>query len=192
MYSVVMKTTDKKKTSKFLSLVLRHNPAAAGLTLDNEGWADVNALMPVLRQRGLAKTIMELEEIVRDNDKQRFTLSDDKRKIRANQGHSLEVNLGLTPQAPPDVLYHGTVPKFLDAIFESGIKHMSRQHVHLSEDVRTANKVGQRRGKPIILRIDSKRMAEAGYEFYLSANGVWLVDHVPSGFVSIEGDHGSV
>lgn len=179
-----MNSNKKKATSKFLSLVLRHDPDAANIELDNEGWADVNKLMPVLRMRNLASTIMELEEVVRDNDKQRFTISKDFKKIRANQGHSVKVDLGLEPVTPPDVLYHGTIPQFIDSILANGLMKGSRHHVHLSTNTETAKKVGQRRGKPVILIVDAKKMHEAGHKFFVSANGVWLTDHVPAEFLT--------
>ena len=170
--------------SKFLSLVLRHDPAAASLTLDAGGWAEVDALLRGAAAAGVDVTRDELERVVRDSDKQRFSLSDDGRRIRANQGHSVPVNLGLVPSVPPDVLYHGTVARSLDAIRREGLRPMERQHVHLSPNVDNAAKVGQRRGQPVVLTIDAARLHADGGVFYLSVNGVWLTDAVPPAYIA--------
>jgi putative RNA 2'-phosphotransferase len=165
--------------SKFLSLVLRHKPDEAGITLDASGWCDIDALIAGSAAHGRAFTREELLAVVASNDKQRFAISDDGLRIRANQGHSVEVDLGLQPQAPPDTLFHGTVARFLDAIRREGLRKMSRSHVHLSRDQATAAIVGERRGDAIILRIDARAMHAKGHQFFLSANGVWLVEAVP-------------
>ncbi|MGB7325232.1 MAG: RNA 2'-phosphotransferase [Rubripirellula sp.] len=180
--------TDKKlvSTSKFLSLVLRHQPEVIGMTLDAEGWLDINALIAAANERGTTLTLDLLHEVVATNDKKRFALSDDGLRIRASQGHSVAgVDLKLTETAPPETLYHGTVAAFIDSIRFTGLEKRSRNHVHLSADEATATKVGSRRGKPIILRVDAAAMNQAGHRFFLSANGVWLVDAVPTSFLSI-------
>jgi putative RNA 2'-phosphotransferase len=173
--------------SKFLSLVLRHKPEAIGLTLDANGWASVNSLIALANAQGICGTEPFnrdiLEEIVNTNEKKRFAFSEDKQMIRAVQGHSLKVDLGLSPEVPPDVLYHGTSIKFLDAIRSTGLEKKGRQFVHLSLNYETAYKVGSRHGKPVVLVIDSKKMDEAGYLFYLSENGVWMTDKVPKEFI---------
>ena len=171
--------------SKFISLVLRHEPERIGLTLDPEGWASVEDLLAKAAAAGRAFSRDCLQEIVETSDKQRFALSEDGLRIRANQGHSIEVELGLPVVAPPDVLYHGTATRFSEAILRSGLERRARHHVHLTQDIDTAVSVGQRYGAPVILRIDARRMAEQGHEFRCSANGVWLVDHVPPEFLEL-------
>ncbi|WP_299135613.1 RNA 2'-phosphotransferase [uncultured Tenacibaculum sp.] len=176
-----------KRISKFLSLLLRHQPEKIGLQLDSNGWAPVEELLQKSRKHGVRFTIDELEGIVVNNDKKRFTFNDDKTKIRANQGHSLKtIDLELKPVQPPEFLYHGTVAKFMNAIHDKGLQKMSRQHVHLSTEIETAMKVGSRRGKPIILTVKSGEMQSEGYEFYLSENNVWLTDSVPSEFIVLK------
>ncbi len=172
-----------KHHSKFLSLVLRHQPDLIGIVLDDAGWTDVDTLLAKAATKGTRITRDELAEIVRSSDKQRFALSPDGQRIRANQGHSVEVELDLPPTAPPEILIHGTVDKFLDSIRKTGLIKGSRHHVHLSADTTTASKVGERRGKPVLLEIRAGAMAEAGHVFYLSANNVWLVDAVPPEFI---------
>jgi putative RNA 2'-phosphotransferase len=159
--------------SKFLSLILRHKPEAAGLTLDAEGWAEVDL---ILAATGLIADRAHLERIVATNDKKRFVLSGDGRLIRAAQGHSVSVDLGLKPVAPPEVLYHGTATRFLDPIRAEGLKPGSRQFVHLSKDEATAVKVGQRHGRPVVLRVAASDAHAAGQRFCLADNGVWLSD----------------
>ena len=170
--------------SKYLSLVLRHDPAAAGVTLDAEGWVGVDDLLAGAARHGFSFTRAELEEVVQTNEKQRFAFSVDSQRIRASQGHSISVDLGLTPETPPEVLYHGTVDRFLSSIRERGLEKRSRQHVHLSPDVDTATRVGSRRGTAIILKIDAAGMHSAGFHFFCSANGVWLTEHVPPRYIS--------
>lgn len=171
----------KKQISKFLSLILRHQPEKIGLELDENGWAFVD---DILEKSKLKFTIENLEEIVITNDKKRFSFNEDKTKIRANQGHSLKtVNLDLVAQTPPNFLFHGTVDRFIQSIKLEGLKKMKRQHVHLSLDKETAIKVGSRRGKAIILSINTLEMHNKGYKFYKSENGVWLTDNVPSSFI---------
>lgn len=165
--------------SKFLSLVLRHKPEEAAITLDGAGWCDIDALIAGARQKGRVFTRDELLAVVASSDKQRFAISDDGRCIRANQGHSVEVELGLPPTQPPEFLFHGTVERFLDPIRREGLRKMKRHHVHLSADVETASRVGDRRGQAVILTVAAGALTRAGHEFFLSANGVWLVDAVP-------------
>jgi putative RNA 2'-phosphotransferase len=170
------------KKSKFLSLILRHNPQKVGLKLDSEGWASIPEL---LKATGITRE--ELDEIVATNDKKRFAISDDGERIRASQGHSIDVDLRLKPRVPPDNLFHGTATRFLGSIKEKGLLPMNRQYVHLSKDVDTARKVGLRHGKPLILRVDSARMKKDGHQFFLSDNGVWLTKEVPWKYLTIEG-----
>lgn len=174
---------DLVRTSKFLSLILRHQPDRIGLTLDANGWANVDELIRLANQHGFPLTRPLLERVVAENDKQRFALSDDGQRIRANQGHSLKVDLQLSPSQPPDVLYHGTAARFIDSIRSEGLRAGKRQHVHLSADIATARKVGQRHGKPVVLVVRAAEMAAAGHRFYLSANGVWLTERVPAEFI---------
>jgi putative RNA 2'-phosphotransferase len=172
-----------KNISKFLSLVLRHSPQTIQLHLDENGWAAVEALITKCAANGNAFTLPELEEVVASNDKQRFSFNETHTHIRANQGHSIAVELGLAPCEPPEFLYHGTVPKFLEAIRSGGLHKMQRQHVHLSKERDTAEKVASRRGSPVILRVNSGLMQKDGIVFYLSDNGVWLTDHVPVTYI---------
>ena len=170
------------RISKFLAKHLRHEPEALGLTLQPGGWVNIDDLITGAGKKGVNLTIDLIEEVVEENDKQRFAI-DDFGCIRANQGHTTEVDLELYPRTPPDLLYHGTVGKCLDSIRADGLKKMKRHHVHLSKDEETAIKVGRRRGKPVVLKVDAKRMVEDGYEFLMSANGVWLTDHVPAAYI---------
>jgi putative RNA 2'-phosphotransferase len=171
------------KTSKFLSLVLRHQPELIGLTLDSAGWVPVSDLLRGCQTHGHPLTLTELREVVASSDKQRFSFSEDEEMIRANQGHSVPVELGYISAIPPEILYHGTVEKFLPSIREEGLNKGSRHHVHLSPDEETAQKVGSRRGKAVILKVESGRMHQQGHEFFLSANGVWLTEYVPPDFL---------
>lgn len=173
------------KLSKRLSLVLRHKPGTIGLTLDPEGWAEVDNLLQCLEKAGWATSLEQLQEVVTDNDKQRFRFSDDGLRIRANQGHSISVELGLRPVPPPEFLFHGTATRFIDSIRQDGLQKRSRQHVHLSIDVETATAVGKRHGQPLILTIRAGEMHVEGHPFYLSENQVWLTDHVPVDFIDL-------
>lgn len=173
-----------KQTSKFLSLVLRHQPGRIGIELDNQGWIDIETLLAKAAEHGTQITALELQKIVAENDKKRFTFSGDGTRIRAAQGHSVAVDLGITPSCPPDVLYHGTASQNLDAIRAKGLVPGSRQQVHLSSDAQTARKVGQRHGKPHVLLVAAKEMQANGLLFYQSENGVWLTDHVPAVYLS--------
>ncbi len=174
---------DHQKTSKFLSLILRHDPARAGIHLDEQGWTDCAALIGACNRNGVPLNADLLEEIVSSNDKQRFALSADKTRIRANQGNSVSVELNLEKLTPPRYLCHGTVGKFIGSIRENGLVKGQRHHVHLSADIDTAAKVGERRGKPVILIVNALAMHEAGHDFHRSGNGVWLTDHVPTRFI---------
>ncbi|GAA4278663.1 RNA 2'-phosphotransferase [Aquimarina mytili] len=178
--------TNHKHISKFLSLVLRHDPGKIGLQLDENGWADVEELVSKCQKYQPNLDIELLKEIVETNDKKRFAFNQDYTRIRASQGHSLKIDLKYTPKQPPEFLYHGTVEKFMDAIKEMGLLKMSRHHVHLSEERETATKVGSRRGKPIILIIRSGAMHANGIEFFQSDNGVWLTDNVSPEYIDFQ------
>jgi putative RNA 2'-phosphotransferase len=177
--------TDKEiiKTSKFLSLVLRHEPERVGLKLDDAGWTGVDELLQAVNRHGPALTLEQLKHIVATSDKKRFAFSEDGLRIRASQGHSVEVDLQYPPQTPPEILYHGTATRFLDGIRQSGLKRMARHDVHLSAETNVTLQVGGRHGKPLLLTIRAGEMHRAGFVFRLSANGVWLVDHVPPQFI---------
>lgn len=179
-----------KKHSKLLALVLRHDPGKIGVELDEAGWTDVGVLLRKIQgeKRGRGLDRATLERIVADNDKKRFQFSEDGSRIRAVQGHSVSVDLGDPVLEPPDCLYHGTVRKFEKAIRSAGLLKMSRHAVHLSFDWETAEKVGSRRGKPVLLKVRSGQMHQDGFEFRRSANGVWYTDHVPKEYVLWPGD----
>lgn len=177
-----MQSTELVNKSKFLSLVLRHKPEQIGLVLDSNGWANVDEILQKMQI-----DFETLQIIVDTNDKKRFAFNEDKSKIRANQGHSLQsVDLQFEKQEPPEYLFHGTAIRFLDSIRAEGLTKQSRQHVHLSINIETALKVGQRHGKPVVLKIFSKKMFDDGYEFYLSENNVWLTDHVPTKYLTMD------
>lgn len=175
--------SDLKNISKFMSLVLRHQPEKIGLQLDDNGWVAITALIGKLNVYGLQVDISTIEKIVITNDKKRFSFNDDKTKIRANQGHSIGVELNMKKTIPPDKFFHGTAEKFVENIFKTGIQKQNRQHVHLSATEETAKSVGSRHGKPVVLTINAKQMAEKSYVFYLSANNVWLTDVVPAQYI---------
>lgn len=176
--------TDDIKTGRFISLVLRHHPEAAAVTLDEHGYADVDQLIKGVNKKFPGFTGEDLDRIVRENNKQRYSYSEDKTKIRANQGHSVTyVDAELEKKAPPAVLFHGTAETFLPDIMKEGLKPMSRQYVHLSTDTVTAEKVGRRHGKPVILKINTEKMAQDGFEFFISANGVWQIKAVPAEYI---------
>ena len=174
-----------RAASRFLSFVLRHRPDAIGVELDRAGWIEVDTLLAGCRAHGRALSRAELDEIVATSPKRRFTLSDDGRRIRAAQGHSVDVDLGYAPAPPPERLFHGTVAAKLKAILANGLRPMSRHHVHLSADEETARAVGGRRGRPLILTVAAGRMHADGRVFYLSANGVWLTDEVPAPYITV-------
>lgn len=178
------KTTMKDKdVSKLLSLVLRHQPSALGIVLDPEGWTDVPTLLARMRARGMAVDLDLLKQVVATNDKQRFAFNADYSRIRANQGHSVAVDLGLTAVEPPEYLYHGTADTSVEAILQEGLQKQSRRHVHLSADVATATRVGGRHGKPVVLRVKSGEMHRRGGAFYRSENNVWLTDAVAPAYL---------
>ena len=175
-----MKTNE---TSKFLSLILRHKPEVIGITLDEHGWANVDELIAgVSKTHPLTREL--LEEIVRTDEKQRYSFNEEHTLIRANQGHSIPVDVELEEMVPPQILYHGTGEKYVDSIDRQGLIPKSRLYVHLSADIETAHKVGARHGKPVIYQVDCATMVEAGYKFYCSANYVWLTKSVPPQFLS--------
>lgn len=163
--------------------MLRHQPEKIGITLDQAGWILVAELLNACNAAGFSITQQELENVVRTSDKQRFAFSDDRQMIRANQGHSIEVNLDYQPLTPPEILYHGTATRFLASIKAQGLVKGKRLHVHLSSDEATAIKVGSRHGKPVVLIIESSRMHKDGLIFYQSENGVWLTEHIPPAYI---------
>ncbi|MFG3095186.1 RNA 2'-phosphotransferase [Streptomyces sp. NPDC048202] len=165
------------KVSKYLSKHLRHQPERIGLTLDPAGWVEIDTLLAAAAAHGFVVTRAELDHVVAVNDKRRFAVEDG--RIRASQGHSVEVALGLPPATPPPCLYHGTVARSLDAIRAEGLRPMNRHDVHLSADRETATRVGARRGRPVVLAVDAGAMHRDGHVFHVSANGVWLTDAVP-------------
>jgi len=169
------------KVSKYLSKHLRHQPDRIGITLDENGWVAVDELMRAADEHGFRITRAELDHVVAVNDKQRFTI--DGARIRANQGHTVEVDLDLPPAEPPAYLYHGTVARSLDAIRTEGLRAMNRHHVHLSPDRETATRVGARRGRPIVLSVHAGAMHRSGHLFHVSSNGVWLTEAVPPEFL---------
>ncbi|HEX8634065.1 MAG TPA: RNA 2'-phosphotransferase [Pyrinomonadaceae bacterium] len=171
------------RVSKFLSRVLRHQPGSIGIELDGAGWVAVSDLLAACRAHNFPVTLEELRAVVRENDKQRFAFSDDGAGIRASQGHSVSVELGYAPLAPPPVLYHGTAAHLLASISARGLVRGRRQHVHLSADATTAAKVGARHGRPHVIAVESGRMHADGHAFYRSDNGVWLTEHVPAQYL---------
>jgi putative RNA 2'-phosphotransferase len=178
-------TQDPLKLSKFISYILRHKPDSIGLTLDSQGWALIDELIDKSNAGGTVFGRVDLLKMVGGNDKKRFSISNDGQRIRAAQGHSVTVELGLTPQEPPPVLYHGTATRFVSSILAEGLKPQSRQQVHLSADETTAHRVGQRHGKPAILTVEAALMHAEGFKFFLADNGVWLTDHVPPAFLRL-------
>jgi len=168
---------DIRKISKYLSFILRHQPDSIGLELSDEGWANIDELINLTKKFKLTKE--SIQTVVDTNDKKRFLISEDGQRIKANQGHSIKVSLELEPIKPPDVLLHGTAERFIESIFKKGLTKQRRHHVHLSETQETAMSVGARYGKPVLLKIDSKRMYQDGFEFFKTDNDVWLIDCVP-------------
>lgn len=171
------------KLSVFISLILRHRPEVINISLDKYGYANVDELIKGVNNSGKKLTREILEDIVKTDNKNRYSFNEDKTKIRANQGHSINVDVGLKMAIPPEILYHGTAEKSLNYILLDGIKKMNRLYVHLSDNLETAEKVGSRHGKPVVLIIDAKKMVEDGYNFYLSDNNVWLTDFVPKKYI---------
>jgi len=182
-----MKKLTLTKVSKFLSLILRHNPEAIKLTLDKYGWAKTKDLLKQMNDHGTKISMEFLEEVVNTDNKQRYSFNENKTKIKANQGHSIKIELNLEPKAPPELLFHGTASKSLDSIFKNGLSKQNRHHVHLSLDEPTAVSVGARHGKPVVLTINSKLMHDSGYKFYQSENRIWLTDNIPANFITFSG-----
>lgn len=185
--TLIMRRPDKDKTvrqSKFLSLILRHKPYVVGIALDEAGWVDIDILLAALIEHNSPITRDELNVLVEQNSKKRFAISPDGKRIRASQGHSVEVQLNYESKIPPTVLYHGTATKNLDAIKADGLLKMKRHHVHLSVDQKTAEETGKRYGQPVVITVQSLAMKLDGFAFYESANGVWLTDHVPPKYLS--------
>lgn len=179
-----MNSTERTKASKFLSLILRHKPGEINIRLDGGGWASVDELLKNMQCTRYKLTFEQLKYIVDTDDKRRYTFSEDFSKIRASQGHSINIDLGLVAVKPPDILYHGTSVKAVDSIIKYGLNKMSRQYVHLSKDKETAWRVGLRHsGTPAVLAVYANKMANDGYVFYLSDNGVWLTDSVPVKYI---------
>jgi putative RNA 2'-phosphotransferase len=175
---------DDRRASKLLSLVLRHHPARIGITLDRAGWVDVDELLAALTRHRRPISVEQLARVVHTSDKQRFALDECSNRIRANQGHSVEVDLGLTPATPPDRLFHGTPMQNLDAIMSEGLVPGQRHAVHLSPDHATAHRVGARRGPSVVLVVDARAMHTEGHSFTVSANGVWLVPSAPARYLA--------
>ncbi len=171
---------------KFISLILRHKPETIGIELDERGWADVNELIAGVQKTSPDFNMEVLEEIVRSNSKQRYSFNDDHTKIRANQGHSIQVDVELKEETPPAILYHGTGEKSVASIQEQGLLPQSRLYVHLSKDKSTAINVGSRHEKPVFFTVQSGSMHEEGYKFFLSENGVWLTKNVPQKYLRID------
>ncbi|MEM1278619.1 MAG: RNA 2'-phosphotransferase [Cyanobacteria bacterium P01_H01_bin.152] len=178
------------KLSKFLSLILRHKPQVIGLQLDVNGWANVEELIDLVNQHGIAISYDLLDAMVKKNDKQRFTFNADCTKVRANQGHSLAVDLELVAKPPPSILFHGTATRFLSSIREKGLLPGSRQHVHLAAEEVDAIRVGQRHGHPVVLVIQAEAMCQAGHQFYRAKNGVWLAELVLPQYIQIPSNIG--
>lgn len=175
-----------KGISKFLSLVLRHRPEIIGVELDAQGWADVDVLIRQFNANGTFIDRELLDHVVDTNSKKRFAFNENRKLIRASQGHSIPVQLGYSAQLPPDVLFHGTGAQAVASILNAGLEKRDRQHVHLSQDFQTAVQVGGRHGKPVVFNVLAAEMHSAGYSFYLSENGVWLTDHVPAAFILLK------
>jgi putative RNA 2'-phosphotransferase len=172
------------KTSKYLARHLRHEPGRLGLELEPGGWVRVEALLRACAERSFSLTIDELREVVDRNDKERFSFDETGTRIRANQGHSIEIDLELTSATPPPILFHGTGLHNLDSIMQMGLQRIGRHHVHLSTDAATATRVGARHGRPVVLEVDAARMVEDEFTFYVSANGVWLTTAVPAAYLT--------
>lgn len=179
-----MTEREQRKISKFLSLILRHKPEIAGITLDRQGWADTQELLAKTPSKGFRISLEQLKEVVKNNDKKRFAFSEDFSRIRASQGHSIPIDLDLQQVEPPDILYHGTAVSNLPSIREQGIHKRSRQYVHLSVDIPSAIKVGSRHGKPVALEIRAGEMHKQGNSFFLSENGIWLTEQIPPEFIT--------
>ena len=177
------------KLSKFVSPVLRHQPEVIGLKLDENGWADVDRFSELAKQNGKDISKSVLEEIVETNNKQRFLFNSEKSKIRANQGHSIDIELGLMPKQPPEQLFQSTATRFIESIRQQGLVAGNRQHVHMSSDETTATNVGQRHGKPVVLKIDTAAMHHDGSIFFCSENSVWLTEFVLPQYLEFPSEH---
>jgi len=183
-----MTRKQETKISKFLSLVLRHKPDEIGIVLDPAGWVGVAELLAALAAHGRAVTVEQLRQVVANNDKQRFAFNDEQTRIRASQGHSVEVDLDHAPAEPPAVLYHGTADRFLASIRATGLEKRERHHVHLSGDAATASAVGVRHGRLVLPRVRAAEMRRAGHAFFRTPNGVWLAERVPAEFIEFPGE----
>lgn len=173
----------KNNLSKFISLILRHKPEAIGITLDEHGYANVDELIEGINKQNYIIDFDKLKDIVDTDNKQRYSFNKDFTKIRANQGHSIKVDVELEEKRPPKYLYHGTATRFVESIHNEGIKPQSRLYVHLSDNHTTATKVGTRHGSPEVLVVEARNMYKDGYKFYLSKNGVWLTEYVPTQYI---------
>lgn len=171
------------RLSKYVSLILRHKPEVIGIELDKYGYADIDELVSLIVKKDIKIARKDIERIVRQDDKRRYKIKDN--KIRASQGHSIPVDLELKEIYPVCDLYHGTAKRFLDSILKKGLVKGSRNYVHLSDNIETAKKVGERHGEPVVLKIDEQAMYSKGYQFYVSDNGIYLTDHVPAEYISI-------
>ncbi|RFM29141.1 RNA 2'-phosphotransferase [Deminuibacter soli] len=180
-----MNETEARITSQFLSLFLRHKPQIIELTLDEQGWVSVNKLVDKMNKNGFPISPELLDYVVANNDKQRFTFNEDRTKIRAAQGHSVDVNLNYNPIQPPTILYHGTGKPSVPSILSKGIDKRTRLHVHLSHDKETATTVGSRHGQPYVFAVAAGQMHQDGHPFYLSDNQVWLTPHVPAQYIEL-------
>ena len=184
-YSLKMNDNKQLQLSRFLSLVLRHRPEAIGIRLDRNGWAEVDVLIEAMNQHGRFIDHDTLKQIVAMDNKQRYTFSHDKKRIRASQGHSIDIDLNLTPTVPPEILFHGTDSGSIAQIKQQGLRPQKRNHVHLSTDLETAIRIGSRHGKPVVLMVDAKKMYEHGQLFYLSENNIWLTDSIMPEYLQV-------
>lgn len=180
-----MNNSQLVKISKYLSRHLRHTPEHIGIQLGSGGWVPVSELLNACQKHNFPIQLNQLQEVVEQNDKQRFSFDCTRTMIRANQGHSIEIDLQLEPVIPPDTLYHGTTTSAVESILKEGIRKMSRHHVHLSTGIETARRVGARHGIPAVLIVNTAGMHRDSYKFYCSNNGVWLVDFVPQEYLAI-------
>lgn len=186
MRKEILNENQSKKISKLLSLILRHQPETAHITLDEQGWTDVQTLLTNIAQyKHLTINLEQLKFVVETNNKKRFAFNEGETKIRASQGHSVKIELGYEPTPPPEFLYHGTATRFLHSIEKEGLNKSSRHHVHLSIDHATATNVGTRHGVPVILKIHAQKMHNDGYEFFVSENKVWLTEEIPTKYFEI-------
>lgn len=180
-----MNTKDLKQISKSMSYVLRHRPDSIGITLEPEGWIAVSELLDAFARNGQVYSRALIEQVVAENTKQRFEFDVEGQRIRARQGHSVDIDLGYEATAPPDTLYHGTATRNLDSILKQGLLKGARHHVHLSTDKDTMLAVAMRHGKPVLLSIDARRMHEDKHQFFVTGNQVWLTDHVPPQYLTV-------